>query len=251
MRAGTSLKHHFRRPTLKTALAGGMAFLVLLALGSWQVQRLDWKTNLIEERAARTAMAPAPLADALAEALADPARWDYRPVVASGRFRHDKEMLLGARSLNGNVGYHVMTPLVLEDGVAVLVDRGWIPLETKDAASRAAGNPEGTVAVAGVLRIPPAPNWLSPDNAPEQNFWYWVDIPAMAAQAGLALEPFYVEVDATPNPGGFPIGGQTRVELPNDHLQYAITWYALALALAVIFLFYHRRKPGETGDLGA
>lgn len=241
MGAWTDLGSRFQRPTLKTALAAGAVFLVLLALGSWQVQRLVWKSRLIEDREARAEVQAVPLPGA----IADPAAWDYRRVTLSGRFLHEHEMLLGARSLNGNVGYHLVTPLAEPGGRILLVDRGWIPLDKKDAATRAAGNPEGPVTIQGVFRVPPEPNWLTPDNAPDENFWYWFDIPAMAAHTGLTLAPFYVEAGDAPNPGGFPIGGQTRIALPNDHLQYAITWYALAIAFAVIVLVYHRRKPGE------
>ena len=91
-------------------------------------------------------------------------------------------------------------------------------------------------------------NWLTPDNEPDKNFWFWIDIPAMARSAQVQdriVADGYLEADATPNPGGFPIGGQTPIDLPNDHLQYAITWYALAVALIVIYFLY------STGAVGA
>ena len=91
------------------------------------------------------------------------------------------------------------------------------------------------------------------DNEPDKNFWFWIDIPAMARFARVEdriVKEGYLEADATPNPGGFPIGGQTRVDLPNDHLQYAITWYALAVALIVIYFLYSAGAVGADASDG-
>jgi len=100
--------------------------------------------------------------------------------------------------------------------------------------------------VTGLLRVPPdkKPSFFLPDNRPDLNLWFWVDLPAMARADGIGEPaPFYIDADKTPNPGGWPKGGVTRLDLPNDHLQYAITWFALAIALVVIYVLYHRRKP--------
>lgn len=227
------------RPQLWPTLFTIPAVIVLLGLGTWQVQRLFWKEALIAERQAGLAAPVTPWIEAeprLKELL-------WHRVSATGRFRHDSELILAARSMNGNPGYHIVTPLAIAGGGPVLlVDRGLVPLERKEPGRRAAGQVEGDVSVTGVLRPTQQPSWLTPDNQPEDNFWFFLDLPAMAQAAGLdgAVTAAYLEADGTPNPGGFPIGGQTRVTLPNDHLQYAITWYALALALAVIYILYHR-----------
>src|SRR4029077_7133656 len=108
---------------------------------------------------------------------------------------------------------------------------------------RSAGEPAGIVHIAGLLRVPPEkkPTFFLPDNRPDLNLWFWLDLPAMAKAAGVPdAAPFYIDAAKTANPGGWPKGGVTRLELPNDHLQYAITWYALAVALIVIFVLYHR-----------
>jgi surfeit locus 1 family protein len=235
------------RPRLWPTAFTVPAVLVLLALGTWQVQRLHWKEGLIAERQAGLAAPVAPWA----EAARDPAGYLWHRVSARGRFLHDRELVLAARSMNGNPGYHIVTPFeVAGGGSALLIDRGWVPLDRKDPAARAEGQVAGEVAVTGILRPGHQPNWLTPDNDPEKNFWFWIDLPAMARAAGLeggAVTDVYLEAGAEPNPGGFPIGGQTRTALPNDHLQYAITWYALALALIVIYVLYHRGEGGHTG----
>jgi len=222
------------------------AFLVLIGLGSWQVQRLFWKEGLIAQRQA--ALAAPPIAP---PASLEAARGlEYRHLSAAGSFLNDRELYLGASDAIGHLGYHVITPLKLDDGALLLVDRGFVPQEKRTPESRAQGLLQGEVAVTGLLRLAPAgkPYWFLPDNNAAKNYWFYVDIPAMAAAARLErVLPYYLDADATPVPGGLPVGGQTRLDLPNDHLQYAITWYALAGALAVIALLRFRQRSAE-GD---
>ena len=133
------------------------------------------------------------------------------------------------------------------DGRIVFINRGFIPSERKAPATRPAGQLAGTVHISGLLRLPPEakPNWFLPDNRPDLNYWFWIDLPAMSAADKLdRVAPFYIDADGTPNPGGWPKGGVTRLTLPNNHLQYAITWFSLAAALTVIYVLYHRRNAG-------
>src|SRR6185437_13769645 len=96
-------------------------------------------------------------------------------------------------------------------------------------------------------------NWFVPDNRCDINYWFWIDLPAMAKCGHLAgLRAYYVDAGPAPNPGGWPLGGQTRLDLPNNHLQYAITWFSLAVALGVIYILHLRaqRRPGDTRIVG-
>ncbi len=228
------------RPTLRISLVAGAVFLVLVALGSWQLQRLGWKQGQIKERQSRAASE----AVELSAVLAEPGDFNFRPVWLSGQFLHEKELFLAARSFDRLVGYQVITPLALEGGGAVLVNRGWIPHDKQDAALRGEGQLTGVVRLRGLVRTEQPQGTFQPDNRLEEGVWYWVEIDAMGDAVGLEVLPVVVEAGATANPGGLSIGGQTRLEVPNDHLQYALTWYALALILAVIFVVFHRRKPG-------
>ena len=230
------------RPTLWPTLFTVPALILLIGLGSWQVERLHWKENLIATRTSRSSGPPI----ALPPDTALPASYEFSKTEVRGRFRNDKEMYLAARSLNGNTGFHVVTPLVLDDGGTILVDRGWIPLERKDPATRAAGELAGEVTVEGLLRGSQKQNWLVPDNDPKTNVWFYVDVPAMQQFAGLAgVPPYFIEAGPAANPGGYPIGGQSHIELPNNHLQYAFTWYSFAVSLAVIYVLYHRNLARE------
>ena len=231
-----------RGRVLKLTLVSLAGFAVLIALGTWQVERLHWKQGLIADRAAAISSAPVDLPRTLEAARP----LEFHRVRATGQFLYDREILVHAiERRSGRAGYLVITPLRLEDGAVVLVERGWVPPEKRDAASRAAGNPPGAVAADGPLRIPSTekPGWFLPANDPVRGEWFWIDLPAIARAVGLpdALR-FYVDAGAEPNPGGLPLGGQAIMELPNDHLQYAITWYALAAALAVIYFLLLRHE---------
>ena len=219
-----------------------LGFLLLLGLGTWQVQRLHWKEGLIAERQGALHAAPVPLPSTLSDARG----LEFHPVKAEGEFLNQDELYLNAQSLRGEQGFHIITPFRLVDGAILLVDRGFVPTDRAAPATRQAGELQGRVIVTGLLRLPEGSGWFTPDNEPQRNSWFWIDLPAMAKAAGLAqVLPFYVDADATPNPGGWPQGGQTITDLPNNHLQYAITWYALALALVVVYIRFARRRLGE------
>lgn len=228
------------RPRLMPTLFTVPGVLILLGLGIWQLQRLHWKEGLIARRDAAVAAAPAPPPPSLTAARG----LEFHHVVAEGVFQNDKELFLAATSDNGGSGYQVLTPLAMTDGQTMFVNRGFIPLDLKERSKRAAGELSGTQRVVGLLRLAPPekPSFFLPDNRPDLNLWFWIDLRAMARQDGLAdPAPFYIDADKTPNPGGWPKGGITRLDLPNDHLQYAVTWFSLAVALAVIYVLYHRR----------
>jgi surfeit locus 1 family protein len=238
------------RPRLAPTAFTVAVVLSCAALGVWQLHRLDWKRALIAQREAALTASPV----ALPHTLADARALEFHPVVAEGVFQHDREIFVGAIGPQGGAGFDVLTPLREPDGHMVFVNRGFVPAELKDPARRAAGQLSGPVRVAGLLRVPPEarPGWFVPDNRPDLNYWFWVDLPAIGKAAGVsAAAPFYVDADATPNPGGWPQGGVTPLALPNDHLQYALTWFALAVAALVIFLLSQRGGPGKLPGDGA
>jgi surfeit locus 1 family protein len=220
------------------------AFVVLLALGTWQVERLFWKEAIIAQRQAAVTAPPIDL-----PRTADAARsLEYHRVRASGHFLNDRELYLGATAEDGRPGYQVITPLLLADEATVLIERGFVPEARRLPATREAGEPQGETTLTGLLRLAPEskPHWFLPDNSVARNYWFYVDIPAMAGAQHLEhVLAFYVDADATPNPGGLPIGGQTRLDLPNNHLQYAITWYALAAGLVGVYIVFIRRRLAE------
>jgi surfeit locus 1 family protein len=232
------------RPTLWPTVFTVPAILVMIGLSIWQVQRLSWKEGLIAERTARTTAAPVDLPPA----GTDLTTLEFRRVSVTGTFDHAHEFYLAARSQNGNVGYWIGTPLKTEKGEIVLINRGWVPEEKKLPAVRAEGQVAGTVTLNGVIRLPQVKGYFQPENEPGKNVWFYIDPAQMAGAASLPMRTdLYLDADLSPNPGGFPIGGQTRINLPNDHLQYAITWALLALSLAVVYVIYHLKLERERG----
>lgn len=241
-----------RRRMVLVAVVGVFALAMLLALGTWQVQRLQWKEALLDRIAERMASEPRPLSE-IATRVATEGDVDYWPVEASGTFRHEGERHFFATH-EGQSGFYVYTPLELADGRFVLVNRGFVPYDLKEPASRPQSQVGGEVTVPGLARdrLDDKPSFIVPDNDPAQNIFYWKDLDAMARSSGVGevedYLPFFIDADATPNPGGLPVGGVTIVDLPNNHLQYAVTWYGLAAALVAVFgYWFWRSRRGEGG----
>lgn len=235
------------RPRLWPTLIALPAFLVLIGLGLWQLDRLAWKEGLIQELSQRMAADPVPLP----LDLADPAL-EFRRVTVTGHFLHERELYLPGKTYKGTYGQWVVTPFVLEDGRSVLVNRGWVPEKYFRPETRKEGLLPGTLTFEGIIRLPGWQGWDSarPDNAPQANVWYYFDLPAMAEVTALEnpVTEVYVEALGEEATGLLPIGLDRHVELPNDHLQYAITWFALALALLGIYIAWHLRAPSADGD---
>ncbi len=228
------------RPRFWPSVIAGVGVVTLLALGTWQIFRMAEKREINGLRAERLAAAPA----ALPAHLDEPLAWEFRRVTVSGTLNHARELYLPCRSQRGNEGTCVLVPLMRRDGLPVLVNRGWVPPARKDPARRADAQPAGEVSLDGVLRVSQQRTRFMPDNDPGRNVWFAYDLPAMASALGVAtFAPFYIEASLDPRaPPGAPIGGQTRFQLPDNHLGYAFTWFTLAIALAVIFFLSQRQE---------
>jgi surfeit locus 1 family protein len=242
-----------RRSWLGLLLPAIVAFLILIGLGTWQVQRKAWKEGLIAELTERLSAAPTALPSAKDWPSLDPGSAEYSRVTFSAQFDNAAEALVyGAASafrpdVTG-LGYWVFTPARLADGSTVIVNRGFIPEDKKDPKTRIAGQISGPVTIVGTLRWPDIRHWFTPSDEPAHNLWLSRDPQSIAAAKGLgAIPPFYVEQESPVPPGGLPQPGKLVVELPDNHLQYAITWYGLAAALAGVFVVWainsRRRRP--------
>ncbi len=224
-----------RHSPIVQGTAAATAFVILLGLGTWQVERLRWKEGLlrtIAERVERPAV-PAPVGkDNLLE---------YSHIEAKGIFRHNLEHLLGPRVRNGVSGVHVLTPLERKDGPPILVNRGFVPLELSNPKNRLEGQVRKDVHISGLLRLPPFAGPFVPENNLEGAFLYQIDLAEIEKLNNISLAPYVLEVGPEPNLGGFPIGGQTNLAIRNAHLGYALTWYGLAAVLAVCMTVLVRR----------
>ncbi len=231
-------------PVLFVLVTGG----ILVSLGVWQLHRLAWKETLIAEIATRTKAPPQPLPDlALWTHLAAP-DYAYRHVEFSGRYENDKEALVfyGTGPHDLGPGYLILTPFKLDSGGFVVVNRGFVPADLVKSA-HAKGEIEGETRVTGLMRPPQARNPFTPADEPQKDLFFTRDPAAIASHFGLApTAPFVVDADAKSSPGTWPIGGMTEIDVPNNHLSYALTWFGLAGGLLAVFAgFLHARWYGE------
>lgn len=235
------------RSPVVPALASLVALAILLGLGTWQLQRRAWKEDLIQRIEARAYGAPGEIVPEVSWGGWRPEEDEFRKVRLTGTFQHQHEAPvhgLAAAERGAPVqGVYLFTPLRLASGATVFVNRGFVPLELRDPATRPQSQPAGEVTVTALVRAPEERSWFTPDDDPAQNRWFAREPQAMAQARGLErVAPFYVEADATPNPGGWPRGGQTRLNLPNNHMQYALTWYGLALTLIGVFAAFASQR---------
>ncbi len=231
-------------------------FTFLLSLGNWQMERLTWKKSLIEVIEARLA---APLQN-----IPESGEWKnlssddyvYQPVFLKGVFDHQAEQFWFVHHEKFGPGYQVITPFVIGGERIVMVNRGYIPASQQAPVTRQDGQISGEVRLEGLMVWPGERNIFEPPNEPDNNLWFVKDINAMAKNAGYEdnswlIAPFFVDSLETPEnvyPVQAPIGGQTRVNLPNRHLEYVVTWYGLALALVIVYVQWlikqtNRAKP--------
>jgi len=241
-----------RRGLLGPAVAALAAFAVLIGLGIWQLERKAWKEGLIDTIGRKLAAPPVALPPAADWARLDRAEWEFRPVRFAGEFRNDQEALVYTsgstlRPDTGGPGYWAFTPARTRDGL-VPVDRGFVPFDRKNVSARMAGQLSGLLDIVGVLRWPDARSWFTPNDDPAKNIWFVRDPSAIAAEKSWGpVPPFYVEQEAPLPPGGLPAPGKLKPNLPNNHLQYAITWFGLAAVLAGVFVVFAGGRYREGG----
>ncbi len=231
-----------------------LVLAILIGLGTWQLRRLAWKEGVLRTIAERTTAPPQPLPPESDWDALKPEDYAYRRVTLAGSFEHDKEVhvfrpLEEARGPAHGIGDLVLTPLRLGSGAVVIVNRGFVPAEKLDPATRAAGQVMGLVAVTGLMREPESRNPFTPADDPAKNQWFTRDPLAIAAAERLdRVAPFTIDADASPLPGGLPQGGETLLDIPNNHLSYAMTWFGLAVALAGVFMVYAGRRLSSPPD---
>ncbi|SEH71936.1 surfeit locus 1 family protein [Rhizobium tibeticum] len=223
---------------------GLMVLLIaaLVALGVWQVERLSWKEGLIARVDQRVHAEPVQAPAHAAWGQVSRAKDEYRHVRAEGVLQNDKETLIYASTTLGP-GYWVITPLYLADGTSILINRGFVPADKRDPSTRSEGEKPTPVKITGLLRITEPKGTMIKSNDPASDRWYSRDVAAIAEHRHVAdVAPYFIDADATPNPGGLPVGGLTQIVFPNNHLVYALTWFVLAIMAAGLLAFVARSE---------
>jgi surfeit locus 1 family protein len=241
----------WRRGLFIPTLFSLVAFLILVGLGTWQLERKAWKEALIDTLTRRLAAPPIVLPASAQWTQLDPAEYEFRRVTFRAEISSGQEALvytLGSAfrpDVSGS-GYWVLAPARVAGGT-VVVNRGFLPEGRRDLNTRPEGQTTGTIDLVGVLRWPEAAGLFSPAGDPVRNLWFVRD-PVTIAQAKQwgPVAPFYVEQEAPVPFGGLPKPGPLQVSLPNNHLQYALTWFGLAAVLVAVFGFWLRSRRRET-----
>ncbi|MCB2114340.1 MAG: SURF1 family protein [Parvularculaceae bacterium] len=235
------------RPGLSIAVF--IAFAILCALGLWQLQRLEWKRGVIAAMAERMASAPISFDEALAREAAGE-NMEYQPVFLNGVYAHEFEARVFG-TYGGAAGVYVFTPLDTGDPRSparrfVYVNRGFAPQDFRDAETRADGAVEGALHIVGLFRRAERKRSLeaffAPADQPEDNLFFIRDPEVLAAGRAIAAPEYYVDSSGAENPARWPKGAITRIDIPNRHFEYALTWFGLAAALVGVFLVYSRRR---------
>ncbi|GAA5096154.1 SURF1 family protein [Bartonella acomydis] len=230
-------------------------FVLFSALGIWQVQRLNWKTNLITSANQRVHLPPitAPSQNQWAQITFE--KDEYRPVTITGKFLTDKNILVTAVTQDTS-GYWVLTPLQTADNTLTFINRGFIPMDarhdfqsSKPLQTKAKSHPYEAIntkqtTIIGLLRMSEKNGFFPRKNNPDKNIWYTRDLPAMAEKLGLStVAPYFIDAGKKTAPyEALPIAGLTIVHFRNNHLVYAITWFILAAGILGGSLFLLRQK---------
>jgi surfeit locus 1 family protein len=224
------MQSRWRRLLLPT-LALLPVLAILAGLGTWQLQRLRWKTDLLATIAAAEAGPPILLTEH---------PQDYTKVFTEGRFRHDQAVTLGVEVRGATLGTHLLVPLERDGAAPLLVDRGWVPLERGPVSQ-----PEGTLRVEGYVRPGDTAGLFSATDDPATRRFYSLDPAAIGAAIGQpSLVPFAV-VAMGPAGTTLPQPAQHLPRPPNSHLGYVITWYGLALSALGVFIAWARVRLKE------
>jgi surfeit locus 1 family protein len=240
----TSGRHSAVRRIAVPALLALAGVAILVSLGIWQLERKAWKEGLIERMSQRLAASAGDLPAPSAWPQLERDTMEFRRVRFAAQFLNEREALVYAmgsslRNDASGPGYWVFTPARLNDGAIVFVDRGFVPEGRRDRARRQQGELEGTVEITGVLRWPEPRGAFTPADEPSHGLWFVRDPGIIARSLDLgAVAPFYVEQEAPIPPGGLPSPARLAPNLPNNHLQYAMTWFGLAAVLIASFVSF-------------
>lgn len=213
-----------------------VALAILIALGTWQAQKIEPKANLLARIEAGLSAEPIKLP----VHLDDPLVIEYHRVAFEGRITADPIKVYGI-NLAGKPGYYLYAPVQRPFGMAVIVNFGWIPLE----AEKLPALPVGTIEITGVLRTSAEPGQMTPVNEPAQGKWFTADVHELATAFGLRTKEYYhfrIFADQLAEEGKLPRGGQVRVDIPNDHFEYMLTWYGIALGLVGVYIAFGLKR---------
>ena len=237
MRFTFNKKEYLFKPKLVPLLAFSIALSILLSLSAWQIKRLNWKNDLIQQRVSMFEGEPKLLRE-----LKKPSEYEFQKVFVKGKLLNDFEFYMPALSKNGNNGFHILVPIKVSTNKFLIYNTGWVPLLNKDPQVRKENIVNEEKSFLAVIRLPGRKGYFQPENDPIKNFWFFVEPDLMEKQLKFELEKtFYLEASEN-GPNGYPLGNQTRIYLRNNHFQYALTWFFIAIGLIGVFISANLKK---------
>ena len=232
------MKIYFK-PSVWLTIFALPSFLILIILGSWQVQRLNWKSELISNYNNNFQQAPI----TVKELFKDRKNNKYRRTVIYGEYDHANEIQIIGKTYEGNAGFHIITPFILENNEIIYINRGWVPKKYSDRKTRKFSLLEDKVRVEGLVRLPQKKGYFVPENEPGNGFWFTIIPEELNRHLNIIGEKeFYIDELNIDEKLKLPMPANGKVQVPNNHLQYAITWYSLALGLLIVYFAWHRQN---------
>ena len=232
------MKIYFK-PSVWLTIFAFPSFLILIILGSWQVQRLSWKSDLISNYNNNFQQAPI----TVKELFKDRKNNKYRRTVIYGEYDHANEIQIIGKTYEVNAGFHIITPFILENNEIIYINRGWVPKKYADKKTRKFSLLEENVKVVGLVRLPQKKGYFVPENEPENGFWFTIIPEELNRHLNIIGEnEFYIDELNIDEKLKLPMPANGKVQVPNNHLQYAITWYSLALGLLIVYFAWHRQN---------
>ena len=229
----------FFKPVFWPTVFFVFSLIILVSLGTWQVKRLIWKNDLISFYLKQSTNNIINLhkENFVSEEI------EYRKVRLTGKFLNKKEVHITGKTYEGNAGFHVVTPFLMQNGNYVLVNRGWVSENYKEAKSRSFSLINEETSVIGLIRYPQKKGYFVPENEPDNGFWFTIKPTEIKNHLKIDKETFiikfYVDALRQEKKINLPIGIKEKINIRNQHLSYAITWYSLAIVLMIIYLSYH------------
>ena len=207
--------------------------LVCFSLSLWQIKRLYWKNNLINNLELAYESKPINIKTI----SGDLSNFRLRKIIAKGSFLNEKSMFLGPRVFKNNVGYHLITPFMLDDNRSVLINRGWIKEKNFDVHNNK------NIFLKGIIKESNKKNLFTPKNNQEKNMWYYINTEQMSEFTGLNLiKCIFIDLISSNDLKKFTIPNSSKVKLSNNHLQYAITWFFLGFVFLIMNYIYLRKQ---------
>ena len=220
---------------VKSLICSLLALTVLISLGTWQLERLRWKTEIISSMNEKIML---PLIEINTSVINNIKNYNYRRIKLNGYFLYDNQITIYSKILDGKVGRHLIIPFKTKFG-NILINRGFVPEDyilDKDTEKEFKN-----VLITGRVKFQQKINYFTPKNNLLGNEWYYINLDEISTYFNISLNDFYLIEENNLN-DKYPVGSQFIINIPNDHLQYAITWFSLAIVLSIFIHLLWRKN---------